>query len=292
MAQVPTAFHPANLTERPKNPGVLWVHNDKGNPSEVFALDTNGTLLGTYTLGGVTAVDFEDMAIGTVNGVDYLYIADTGDNNARDGKTPVRTTVAIYRVPEPDVSTIPNGTLTGVQTLEVEYPGSAYDCETLLVDPLTGDIVLVTRDGANPFVSHVFSYPAPPLPPGNPPTFTLLEHPTLPTTSQVKGGDVSRDGSQVLLRLSDNGTTVDGLLWNRPVGTPLSPLCEVFGDQRCPVPLVGEPKGEAVSFNAAGTGYYTISESEGADQPVSQGHPRDLGPISNRRDKRVLKHRQ
>ena len=114
-----------------KNPGVLWVHNDKGNPSEVFALDTNGTLLGTYTLGGVTAVDFEDMAIGTVNGVDYLYIADTGDNNARDGKTPVRTTVAIYRVPEPDVSTIPNGTLTGVQTLEVEYPGSAYDCVRL-----------------------------------------------------------------------------------------------------------------------------------------------------------------
>ncbi|MGK0190375.1 MAG: VCBS repeat-containing protein, partial [Verrucomicrobiales bacterium] len=255
-----------------QNPDVLWVNNDGNNPAEVYALGTDGTLLRTYALDGVgTNVDWEDIAIGPgpVQGVDYLYIADTGDNS------PSRSFVTIFRVPEPDVNVIPNGTLTGVEALHVKYPSTKYDCETLLVD-LNGDIVMVTRDRANDednnvidAVSHVFSYPAwqqaPQAVGATPAPFTLIENvsSTLSNTWDIKGGDVSRDGNWVMLRPSEGGVAVDGMLWIRSPGASLS---DVFADPFCLVPLAGEPQGEAVSFNADGSGYYTISE--GNNQPV------------------------
>src|SRR5205085_5173224 len=64
-----------------KNHDVLWVHED-GPQTSVVAINTSGRLLGTLTLTGVQTVDWEDIAIGPgpVAGVDYLYIADIGDN--------------------------------------------------------------------------------------------------------------------------------------------------------------------------------------------------------------------
>src|SRR5438309_1605081 len=56
------------------NPGVLWTHNDSGHPAQIYALDTQGRLLGTYAVPGNT--DNEDIAIGPgpVPNVDYLYV--------------------------------------------------------------------------------------------------------------------------------------------------------------------------------------------------------------------------
>ena len=33
-------------------PDVLWVHNDSGDSARVFAIETTGALLGTFTLSG------------------------------------------------------------------------------------------------------------------------------------------------------------------------------------------------------------------------------------------------
>src|SRR5437773_9366911 len=79
------------------NANVLWTHNDSGHPAEVFALDTQGRLLGTYTIPGNT--DNEDIAIGPgpITNVSYLYVADIGDNAA------TRANIKIYQIPEPAV---------------------------------------------------------------------------------------------------------------------------------------------------------------------------------------------
>jgi|SRR4051794_23717866 hypothetical protein len=46
-----------------RNPEVLWTHNDSGHlGGQVFALDTQGRLLGTYSIPG--NIDNEDIAIG------------------------------------------------------------------------------------------------------------------------------------------------------------------------------------------------------------------------------------
>src|SRR5688572_28762756 len=44
------------------NPGVLWVHND-GSSDQVYAIDREGQLLGTYDLSE-NVIDFEDIARG------------------------------------------------------------------------------------------------------------------------------------------------------------------------------------------------------------------------------------
>ena len=51
------------------------------------------------------------------------------------------------------------------------------------------------------------------------------------------------------------------MLWTLTSGTALG---DVFSQAFCRVPLAAEEQGEAVSFNAAGTGYYTISEEVGS----------------------------
>ena len=78
--------------------GVLWTHNDSGGDPEIFAIGEGGELLGRVTVTGAQLRDWEDLAVGDCEVGSCLYIADTGDNQAR------RKSVGIYRIPEPDPS--------------------------------------------------------------------------------------------------------------------------------------------------------------------------------------------
>src|SRR5215203_1068814 len=46
------------------NSNVLWTHNDSGDSARVFAMTPAGTNLGTYSLTGAGATDWEDIAVG------------------------------------------------------------------------------------------------------------------------------------------------------------------------------------------------------------------------------------
>src|SRR5438477_10618464 len=103
------------------NAEVLWTHNDSGHPAVVFAIDTRGRLLGTYTLPGNT--DNEDIAIGPgpVTNVSYLYVGDIGDNST------ARANIKVYQIPEPAVYarqyTNPpaNVAMKGTRTITLAY---------------------------------------------------------------------------------------------------------------------------------------------------------------------------
>ena len=269
MADCPTFIAPAQLgtvessllneissvAASRKNADVLWVHNDSGDSARIYAMSTQGKHLGIYNLLGASATDWEDMTIGPgpVEGQDYIYVGDTGDN-ARQ-----RSSVTVYRVAEPLVSAAQEPVtinLDDVDALPMQYPGPAvYDCETLLVDPVSGDLFLVTKDRAGEGVAHVFRNPAPHTA-GVMVTLELVDN--IPLPSQVTGGDVSPSGDGVLLRLYSQA-----YYWPRATGTN---LWEAFSGTACPVPLAVEPQGEAIAFAADGLGYYTISE--GAFQPI------------------------
>lgn len=245
------------------NADVLWVHNDSGDTARVFALNSSGTHLGIYNLTGAAAVDYEDIAIGPgpVGGTDYLYVADTG-NNALG-----RSTVIVYRVAEPGVTANQspvNVNLSGVDALPMTFPGTNYDCETLLVDPNSGDIYLVTRDrnGVSGDVSFVFRNPAPHVAGVN---VTLELVTSFAAPDEIKGGDISPDGTQILLRPAAANTSIDALWWSWDT---TSSLATVFAQAGCPVPAAPEPQGEAIGFAADGLSYYTVSE--GSNQPVYQ----------------------
>jgi len=237
-----------------KNTNVLWAHNDSGDSARVFALSITGRHLGIYNLVGASAVDWEDIAIGPgpMPAQDYLYIGDTGDNARR------RTSIAVYRVPEPTVSATQEPVivnLTNWELMPMQYPGAVvYDAETLLADPLSGDLFIVTRDRAGEGVARVFRNPAPHTAGV---TVTLELVATIPLTMEVKGGDVSPSGDAVLLRLHSFSAPANGHYWARAPGTN---LWDAFSQPACLTPLVNEPQGEALTFTADGTGYLTTSE--------------------------------
>ena len=245
----------SGLAASRQNADVLWVHNDSGDSARIYALSIQGKHLGVYNLLGASATDWEDIAIGPgpTAGQDYIYVGDVGDN-ARS-----RSSVTVYRVAEPLVSDTQDPVTTNladVDALPMRYPGPAvYDCEALLVDPLSGDLFLVTKDRAGEGVAHVFRNPAPHTP-GVTVTLELVNN--IPLPAQVTGGDVSPSGDGVLLRLY-----YQAYYWPRAMGTN---LWEAFSKTACPAPLAVEPQGEAIAFAADGLGYFTVSER--SSQPV------------------------
>jgi hypothetical protein len=124
-------------------PGVLWAHNDSGGAAAVTAIGAEGTDLGTWTLDGVSALDWEDIALGPGPdpALDYLYIGDIGDNLA------FRPDIMVYRVPEPTEEG--DGVITDVTRLRLVYPEPGVDAEALAVDPVTGDLLVVSKGGAD-----------------------------------------------------------------------------------------------------------------------------------------------
>jgi class 3 adenylate cyclase len=153
------------------------------------------------------------------------------------------------------------GNLTNGELLPMQYPGGiVYDAETLLADPLSGDLFVVTRDRAGEGVARVFRNPAPHTAGV---TVTLELVATIPLTIEVKGGDVSPSGDAVLLRLHSFSTPADGRYWARAPG---SNLWDAFSQPACATPLANEPQGEALAFTADGRGYLTTSE--GSAPPI------------------------
>lgn len=243
-----------------RNPGVVWCHNDSGGSNNVFAIGIDGADLGTFTLSGATAVDWEDIAIGPgpTPGVDYLYIADTGDN------LNIRANVKIYRVPEPTVNpATPAGsvTLTGVQTITLTYPGGSRDTETLMID-VNGDIYIVSKRVTS--VGRVYRAAYPQATSG---TILLQDVGQIPWgavngSGGATGGDISRDGGAVVVRRLSSFTPA-ATLWRRAPGTNLA---DVFTQPGCDLQLPSEAQGEAIAFGPNDLSLYTTSE--GAHAPI------------------------
>ncbi len=241
-----------------KNTDVFWVHNDRGGLARVWALTSEGTHLGIYYLSGATNRDWEDIAIGPgpVDGVDYLYVGNIGGGGAPNPY------ITVYRVAEPTVDSEQppvETTLTDVDTINLEYPdGDQYrDAETLMVDPVTKDIYIISKEGIPPGV-----YRAPY--PQSTTTTTTMEHVcNLPYPwDESSGGDISLDGSMIIVRDDDDHASI----WLRPEGTN---LWEAFSGTECSVelPFPSELNGEAICFDAEGKGYYTTTERESGPKP-------------------------
>lgn len=240
------------------NPGVLWTHNDSGDEPRLFALDAAGRHLGVYRLRGAEARDWEDLTVGPgpLPGRQYLYVADIGDNLARHGIK------VVYRVPEPvvrpDQEPIESW-LGGVEALRFRYPDGRRDAEALMVDPLTRDLIVISKRE-----SRVRVYVAPfPQPTDSLPTLTFAG--ALPFT-RVTAADCSADGSEVLVK-----TYGRIRYWVRGPGESLA---AALMRPAHVVPYRYEPQGEAVAWAFDGSGYYTLSEEKDRVPAVLYFYPR------------------
>lgn len=239
-----------------KNPGVIWSHNDTSRRPRLFALLLDGTNLGTYTLDGVDPGDWEDIGIArSADGSDWeLYIADFGDNEES------RTEIALYRAKEPKVERDQkpkNRRLRNVERFSFVYPNHEHhNAETLLVDPKTRDVYLITKSRTE---SSTLYRAKAPLTAGR---TSVLEQMTSPNAlngasrrgALVTGGSVSDDGRMVLVR-----TYKDAFLWFRQGTESLSTSLERAA---CSLQLRREEQGEAIAFAVDGSGYLTLSEGQ------------------------------
>jgi hypothetical protein len=227
-----------------RNPGVLWVHNDSGDQARVFAIDTKGDLLGVCTIRGATCRDWEDIAIGP--GPDpnqpCLYIGDIGDNLAK------YPSVIVYRLPEPKVEPGAFGTMTAgpAEAIRLTYPDGPRDAETLLLDPLTRDLYIIAK-------RELFSKVYRAAFPQSTTETTRMEAVTTLPWGFATAGDVSPDGRRIIVRGMFSGAS----MWQRRAGEP---LWRAFADPYVSLPLMSEPQGEGICFDANGRGYFTIGE--------------------------------
>ncbi|MGC4064245.1 MAG: hypothetical protein QM784_06290 [Polyangiaceae bacterium] len=237
-----------------KNAGILWSHNDSGGGPKLFAMTEKGQSLGTYHLSSAKLEDWEDIAIapdGTPNGW-HLYVADIGTN------AKVRHRITIYRVNEPDIESYQvsgKHKLKDVQRFDFEYPGHvAYDAETLLVDPRTLELFIVTKTRSEP--PKVFRA----RPPLDPTHTTILDEVAelsifdrgTKRSTLVTAGDISADGSLILIR-----TYTTAYLWRRD---QTDSVAAALRREPCPALLAKEPQGETIAFSADGRAYFTLSE--------------------------------
>ncbi|QEC61057.1 hypothetical protein [Mucilaginibacter ginsenosidivorans] len=227
------------------NPGILYIHNDSGNPNQVYLTDATGGDKGTLTLTPVSDRDWEDIAVGPgpIAGKSYVYVAEIGDNDSK------YKSVFVYRFAEPDLTgkTLPlRLNIDTVDILELKYPDGPRNAETLMVDPSTRDIYIASKE-SNASKIYVAHYPQ------STTSATVMEPVVKLLFNKATGGDISPDGSEILLRSKE-------LIWywKLPAGTSISAGL-MTKPEHAPY-ANNEPQGEGIGFAADGSGYYTDTE--------------------------------
>lgn len=229
-------------------PELIYVHNDSDGAPEIYVLDTLGKYQGKIRLEGVVNRDWEDLAMGPGpnEGESYLYIGDIGDNFSKYEE------LIIYRIPEPrevsaEWTVVP-------EKIMLKYPDGAKDAETLLVDPISGDLFVLTKRDA---LNTLYKASATDLNDGD--TLVLEKVMELPIMLSV-GGDISEDGLQVAIK---NYWVV--YYWER---APEMSLEECLMQKPRLLPYDPEPQGEALAFSPDGKSYFTLSEKKLRVDPV------------------------
>jgi hypothetical protein len=182
----------SGLAPSSRHPGTWWTINDSGNPSELFRFDLAGALLGRHPVPGVDNRDWEDLAAGPCpdRPEPCLYIAEIGDNKRQYDH------VAVYAAREPEAGEA----AVVVSSWRARYPQGARNAESLLRDPITGLLYLITKHKSGR--SEVYRFPAEPGDELG--TLTLVAELQLEGSGwsalSATGGDFSPDGARVILR--------------------------------------------------------------------------------------------
>lgn len=127
----------------------FWTHNDSGDRARLFAFDRDGASLGQVELNDVEPVDWEDLSAGPCGNTRCLVVGDIGDNPS------TRSEISLHRFEEPEPPGSGGTRRFDVETLRVVYPDGATDAEGLAVDPLSGDVLIVSKNRRQP-VSAVY----------------------------------------------------------------------------------------------------------------------------------------
>jgi hypothetical protein len=247
--QAPDLDEASGVAASRSNDLYLWTHNDSGGDPALFLTTTIGADSGRFVLSGAQNIDWEDIAVGPGPDValQYIYVADIGDNRA------VRSSLTIYRVPEPDLNVLDipvTQNLANVEAINYVYSNGARDAETLMVDPLTNDIYIVSKREAQVGLYLL------PFPQSTTEMDTAKFLVNMPFTN-FTAGDISADGSEILIKNYFNI-----YYWPRANGQTVQQALTAVPQR---LAYTTEPQGEAICFSLNANGFYTLSEMDSGD---------------------------
>ena len=219
----------------------FWTHNDSGDDPRIFLINNAAQYQVNCTLKGAVNRDWEDIAVAKdqVSGKSRIFIGDIGDNNA------VHDFGFIYIMDEPSALSNENITVTNYDIITFRYQDGKRDAETLMVDPQTGDIYIVSKreSSVNLYqIKYPFSFKD---------TITANKLLSIPYT-QIVGGDSSADGPGILMKNYSKAW-----YWPRKKGKSIADAVSLRPYE---TPYIQEPQGEAICWSRDGKSFFTISE--------------------------------
>lgn len=220
----------------------LVAHDDSGSPPGLWVTGPLGASPRWLPSVGVW-VDPEDLAIGPgPDGAPAVWVGDIG-NNAR-----IRQTVTLWAFP---VDQIEAGALDAPVTVTATWDGVSPDAESLLIDPLTSQALVIAKavDDATVYAVDLTGGALAPVavartPDGEP----------LPITT---GAALSPGGGWVAVRSYTQ-------LWLWPKD-PAAPVVTAFDETPCELEMVSQRQGETITFLDDRT---LATWSEGGEEPV------------------------
>jgi|ERR1051326_633075 hypothetical protein len=259
----PAIDESSGLVASRTTPGAYWTHNDSGDGPFIYAIDTHGNTLGTFRLPNATNRDWEDISSGPGPQRDrsYLYLGDIGDNDHN------RAEIVIYRIPEPQL-TPADATSTKARPRTTEpaeafrfvYPDGKHDAETLMVQPTTGNVYIVTKVALGK--PNIYEAVAP-LTSGK--LITLNRIGELQVASllggAITGGSISPDGQHVALCDYFGGYEIT----LPPASTNFN---DIWKQKPASFNLGKREQGESIAYRLDGNAL--LATSEGKSSPLIQ----------------------
>jgi len=225
-------------------PGLFWTHNDSGDDARIFAFDRKGKDLGFCRLIDVLAFDWEDMASFTLDGKNYLLLADVG-NNGRAAAVHM-----LHLIEEPPVEPIRGVAVAKVplvQTMYFSYEDDHRNCEAVAVDPTSKTILLVSKEEGPRCYVYALPWPKDKLPKAVP--ARKIATLKIPKTTAM---DVSPDGRRAVVLSYENAyeyTRRDKEDWAAAFSRPPAEIA-----------IPRRRKGESICFGPDGNTLYLTSE--------------------------------
>lgn len=226
-----------------RTPGLYWVQED--NDDDIAVVDRDGVTLSEHDLPSITDPEDIAVAVDPQTGISMLFVGDIGDNLEE------RDSIVIFVVEEPDPYL--DSDLDPLE-MELTFPDGPHDAETMMVDPLTLDLFVVTKEMSD---QKVYAKRAPHDGEGPYELEDLGEFEELDL--RATAGDISDDGSRIVVR----DYTEVARLWFRDAYLPFE---AAFEEEPCDIDIVDDSHGEGVTFTLDGLGIVTINE--GDDVPL------------------------
>ncbi len=236
------------------NQNVFWTHNDSGDAAFIYAINARGEKLGTWRVTGAKNNDWEDLAtFKNEKGECFLYIGDIGNNEW------LKSEFTVYRVKEPKVSDADkissrkNPVETeSAEAIKFDYPDMRHDAETLLVNPQSGDVYVLSKSLSS--ASGVYKLP-------KNYDFYKVNHlekiadltvPAFPN-GLLTGGEISPDGKRVIVCDYFNAYEIT-------LPEKAKSFDEIWREKPLIVELGERAQGEAICYSIDGKSIFATSE--------------------------------